>query len=76
MMKSYLLREKYQVAFPGLSLSKTGAPSPELCNPIWMFASLSLVAQDRGGDSSWQHIHQDREPKPVCATFHQPSGGD
>ena len=37
---------------------------------------FSLVVEGRGADTGRQHSHQDREPKPVCASFHQPSRGD
>lgn len=37
---------------------------------------LPAVAEGRGADPSRQHSHKDREPQPVCASFHQPSRGD
>lgn len=41
-----------------------------------MLLFFALVVEGRRGDTGWQHSHQDREPKPVCASFHQPSRGD
>lgn len=35
-----------------------------------------LVVEDRGGDTGWQHVHQDRKPQPVCASVHQPARSD
>jgi len=45
-------------------------------NTVLMLLFHPAVAEGRRGDTSWQHSHQDREPKPVCASFHQPARGD
>lgn len=37
---------------------------------------FAVVVKGRRGDTGWQHSHQDREPKPVCASFYQSSRGD
>lgn len=43
---------------------------------VVLLVFFALVVEDRGGDTSWQHSHQDREPKPVCASVHQSPRGD
>lgn len=43
---------------------------------VVLLVFFALVVEDRRGDTSWQHSHQDREPKPVCASVHQSPRGD